>query len=163
MKPYPWKCATCRHQAVEPVTLSSYHTELDHDGRTYEVAVENLDVLRCTNCGAIVLDDDASERLSGSLREAAGLLSPERIRHHREGLGLTQKQLANLLRISESTLSRWETGGQIQQRCMDAFLRVAFQSAEARRILGDTGAGWGGVGDATGMPMAPDRLPSHTG
>jgi putative zinc finger/helix-turn-helix YgiT family protein len=158
MKPYPWKCATCRLQAVEPVTLSTYLADLDHDGRKYEVAVKNLDVLRCKNCGAIVLDDDASDRLSDSLREAAGLMSPEQIRRHREGLGLTQKQLANLLRISESTLCRWETGGQIQQRCMDAFLRVAFQSAEARRILGDMGAGW----TAAEVPMVPGRLPSHS-
>jgi DNA-binding transcriptional regulator YiaG len=57
--------------------------------------------------------------LSESLRDAAGLLSPEQIRQNREALRLTQKQLANLMRISESTLSRWETGGQIQQRCMD--------------------------------------------
>src|SRR6202034_406490 len=101
------------------------------------------------------LDDGASDRLSSSLREAAGLLSPGQIRRHRESLGLTQKQLANLLRISESTLCRWETGGQIQQRCMDAFLRVAFQSAEARGILGDTGAGW----DAAEVPMIADRSP----
>jgi putative zinc finger/helix-turn-helix YgiT family protein len=159
MKPYPWKCAKCLHQAVEPAVLPTYVTELDHDGRTYQVSVEDLEVLQCKNCGAIVLDDDASDRLSSSLREAAGLLSPAQIRRHREDLGLTQKQLANLLRISESTLCRWETGGQIQQRCMDAFLRVAFQSEEARGILGDTGAGW----DAAEVPVVADRSPSRTG
>ena len=141
MKPYPWKCATCRIQAVEPATLPKYVADLEHDGRKYQVVVENLDVLQCRHCGAIVLDDDASDRLSDSLRAAAGLLSPEQIRRHREGLGLTQKQLASLLRISESTLSRWETGGQIQQRCMDAFLRVVFESVEARSILGTALAG----------------------
>jgi putative zinc finger/helix-turn-helix YgiT family protein len=141
VKPYPWKCATCRTQAVEPTTLPTYVADLEHDGRKYRIVVENLDVLQCRHCGAIILDDDASDRLSDSLREAAGLLSPEQIRRHREGLGLTQKQLASLLRISESTLSRWETGGQIQQRCMDAFLRVVFESVEARSILGATLAG----------------------
>ncbi len=163
MRPYPWKCATCGLQAVEPVTLSTYLAELDHDGRKYEVAVKDLDVLRCKNCGTIVLDDDASERLSDALREAAGLLSPEQIRNHREGLGQTQKQLANLLRISESTLCRWETGSQIQQRCMDAFLRVVFQSADARRILSDSEAGWPGVGAPGELSIVTDRSPSSAG
>jgi putative zinc finger/helix-turn-helix YgiT family protein len=163
MKPYPWKCATCRQQTVEPVVLPTYVADLDHDGRTYQVAVNNLAVLQCKNCGAIVLDDDASDRLSDSLREAAGLMSPEQIRRHREGLGLTQKQLANLLRISESTLCRWETGGQIQQRCMDAFLRVAFESAEARRVLRDVGAGWVSADNPGAASMVSDRSPSSSG
>jgi putative zinc finger/helix-turn-helix YgiT family protein len=159
MKPYPWKCATCRNLAVEPISLPTYVTELDHDGRKYTVVVENLDVLQCKHCGAIVLDDDASDRLSDSLRDAVGLLSPEQIRRGREDLGLTQKQLANLLRISESTLSRWETGGQIQQRCMDAFLRVFFQSVEARRILGSSEAGWGSTSELDPTSMVPARFP----
>jgi hypothetical protein len=39
------------------------------------------------------------------------------------------------INIAEATASRWETGAQIQQRALDAFLRVFFESAEARRIL----------------------------
>jgi transcriptional regulator with XRE-family HTH domain len=110
--------------------------ETEHDGRKYSFSVPNLDVLRCENCGAIVLDDSANERIECALREAIGLLSPSEIRRRREALGLNQQQLADYLRISMYTLSRWETGTQIQQRAMDAFLRTFFEVAEARRFLG---------------------------
>ena len=49
---------------------------------------------------------------------------------------LTQKLLADHLGIAESTLSRWETGAQIQQRAFDKLLRLYFDVPEARRHLG---------------------------
>ena len=142
--PSTQKCMVCRERAVSPTKLDSYETELEHDGRKYSISVADLVVLKCRHCGEVYLDEGADERLSEALRAAAGLLSPAEIRKGREGLGLTQKQLASQLRISEFTLSRWETGAQIQQRSMDAFLRVFFQSGEARRLLGAAEAEQGG-------------------
>ena len=135
MKPFPWKCGSCRERAINPVVLPTYSTELEHDGRTYRVTLKYY-VARCENCGNIMLGDGASRKLSEALRHEAGLLQPGEIRAHREALGLTQKSLSGYLLIAEATLSRWETGAQIQQRAMDAFLRVFFRSAEARSILG---------------------------
>ena len=134
--PHLQKCANCRERAVSVEILRSYQTALEHDGKKYEVALSNLPVLRCAHCGEIVFDDEAEVRLSAALRSAVGLLSPEEIRRHRDALGLTQKQLANFLKIADSTLSRWETGAQIQQRCMDTFLRSFFQVPELRTYLG---------------------------
>jgi putative zinc finger/helix-turn-helix YgiT family protein len=139
MKSFPWKCGECSERAVRPVTIASYETELEHDGRKYRVSLADFDVARCEKCGAMVFDDVANRKLSDSLRTEVGLLLPAQIRGHRERLGLTQKELAGYLQIAEATLSRWETGAQIQQRVMDRFLRVFFQSAEARIILGVQG------------------------
>jgi putative zinc finger/helix-turn-helix YgiT family protein len=122
MKLYPWKCGKSRERAIKPATLNSYSTDLEHDGRKYHVSVDNFEVARCENCGSMVFDDAANRRLSDALRLAAGLLRPAEIRAHREALKLTQKALANCLQIAEATLSRWETGAQIQQRAMDRFL-----------------------------------------
>ena len=135
-KPLYRKCMHCRERAVSPTTLPAYPTEMEHDGRKYKVSVTDFRVLKCERCGAIILDDAADERLEEALRSEAGLLTPREIRQHREALGLTRQQLADLLRISMFTLTRWETGAQIQQRAMDTLLRLFFQSAEARRILG---------------------------
>jgi DNA-binding transcriptional regulator YiaG len=129
----------CRERAVAPATLPSYTTELEHDGRKYKIVVEDFRVLQCQRCGAIILDDSANERLDDALRAAADILRPMEIRQNREALGLTRQQLADLLRISMFTLTRWETGAQIQQRAMDTLLRLFFQSGEARRILGAPG------------------------
>ncbi len=134
--PKPRKCMYCRKNQVVPTVLPSHVEEIEHDGRKYSVSVANFRVLQCQNCRELVLDDSADEILTEALRNEAGLLAPSEIRRERESLGCTQQQLADYLRISMYTLSRWETGAQIQQRAMDAFLRVFFQSAEARSILG---------------------------
>jgi DNA-binding transcriptional regulator YiaG len=135
MKSFPWRCGKCRERAVNPVTLPNYSADLDHDGRKYHVVLVDFDVAQCEECGTIVLDDVANRRLNDALRTEAGLLQPSEIRAKREALDLTQKLLAGYLRIAEATLSRWETGAQIQQRSMDAFLRTFFEVPEARRFL----------------------------
>ena len=137
--PAPRKCVKCREREVYLTTLPSHVEEMEHDGRKYAVSLQNFEVWQCRNCSETALDDSATQRLTDALRSAAGLLTPVEIRRNREALGFTQQQLADYLRISMFTLSRWETGAQIQQRTMDALLRVFFQSTEARNILGVPG------------------------
>ncbi len=134
MKLPPWKCGSCRERAVVPVVIP-YEAKVEHDGRTYTLTFADLRVLRCERCGTIVLDDAANQRISQALRRQAGLLTPEEILTHRQSLGLTQKQLAGYLGIAESTLSRWETGIQIQQRSLDRFLRVFSRFPSVRAVL----------------------------
>lgn len=112
-----------------------YATTIEHDGRTYRVEVPALTVPRCANCQAISIDDEADRQISAAFRREARLLAPEEVRRGREKLGLTQKQFAALLGVGEATISRWETGAQIQQRAMDRFLRVCFASPAAVELL----------------------------
>jgi putative zinc finger/helix-turn-helix YgiT family protein len=135
-KPFPWKCSRCRERAVAPATVA-YTATLEHDGRPYDVRVSDLRVPRCDKCGKLVMTDEANLRITEALRAEAKLLAPAAIRHQREALGLTQKQLAARLGVAEATLSRWETGGQIQQRAMDRLLRLFFAFANVRAALAD--------------------------
>jgi putative zinc finger/helix-turn-helix YgiT family protein len=135
-KPSPRKCATCRERAVSPTVLPAYEAEVEHDGRAYQITVSEVPVLRCDHCGTIILGDAADQMLSDALRQQAGLLTPSQIRHAREGLGLTQKGFAAALKISESTVSRWETGAQVQQRSMDLLLGAFFELEALRRFCG---------------------------
>jgi putative zinc finger/helix-turn-helix YgiT family protein len=112
-----------------------YATTIEHDGRAYRVEIPALMVPRCANCQAISIDDEADRQISAAFRREARLLTPEEVRLGREKLGLTQKQFANLLGVGEATVSRWETGAQIQQRAMDRFLRVCFASPAAVELL----------------------------
>ncbi len=109
---------------------------MSHDGRTYSVEVPDLAAARCENCGELVLDDAANEQISLAFRQRLGLLTPQEIRGKRESLGLTQKQLASRLGIADATLSRWETGGQIQQRALDKLMRLYFSMSEVRDATG---------------------------
>jgi putative zinc finger/helix-turn-helix YgiT family protein len=134
VKPYPWKCGRCGARSVVPAIVS-YTSQIEHDGRAYSVTVPDLEIPRCSKCAAMVRDDAANRRISLTLRRQLGLLTPEQIRQNRESLGLTQKQLASRLGIAEATLSRWETGGQIQQRSMDKLMRLFFAFDNVRTVL----------------------------
>jgi putative zinc finger/helix-turn-helix YgiT family protein len=112
-----------------------YETEIEHDGRAYHVKVPGLEVLRCESCGAVALDDAASNKVTEAFRAAAGLLRPEEIRQKREALGLTQKELAACLDISPFTVSRWETGAQVQQKVLDRVLRMFFDHPPTRAYM----------------------------
>lgn len=71
--------------------------------------------------------DDARhlrERALDLYRGKYGLLTAEDIRSLRERFGLTQAELARLLRLGQNTLSRWEAGRNVQTAAMDVLLRV---------------------------------------
>jgi putative zinc finger/helix-turn-helix YgiT family protein len=101
------------------------------------VTVPGLRTPRCQNpeCRTILLDRDANRRITQAFRRAANLLEPEEIRRRREQLGLTQTALAELLEVGPATVSRWETGAQIQQRSLDKLLRLFFGIPEVRQAL----------------------------
>jgi len=90
MNSFPYKCASCRERAVNPVTVPSYTAELEHDGRAYAVTVSDLELLRCGHCGNQILPDDSFDRLTDELRRQAGLLAPGEIKGNRDRLHLTQ-------------------------------------------------------------------------
>jgi len=57
-------------------------------------------------------------------RRKHGLLSADEIRAIREHLGLTQASLSRLLRLGANTVSRWESGRNVQTAAMDILLRL---------------------------------------
>ena len=119
------KCRTCREKSVRQI-VTDYTVEMEHDGRAYEVTVQNAELFECESCRARSLTDSTRKKLGYALRKKAGLLLPDEIRDQRKRLGLNQEQLAKYLKVAKETVSRWETGGQIQQRPMDLLLRIFF-------------------------------------
>jgi putative zinc finger/helix-turn-helix YgiT family protein len=93
-----------------------------------DVRVPQATHLACPNGHDPVLRvDDARrlrERALDLYRGKYGLLTAEDIRSLRERFGLTQAELARLLRLGQNTLSRWEAGRNVQTAAMDVLLRV---------------------------------------
>jgi putative zinc finger/helix-turn-helix YgiT family protein len=93
-----------------------------------EMAVPSASHLSCPNCGEVVLRFQDSKRLSEDAisiyRKRHGLLSADEIRAIRERFGLTQADLARLLRLGANTVSRWESGRNVQTAAMDMLLRL---------------------------------------
>jgi putative zinc finger/helix-turn-helix YgiT family protein len=143
IRPYPWTCARCRQREVYSDVVD-YTTTIEHDGRSYTVKVPSLELPKCRNCGKLVMVDSANRRISEAFRREAGLLTPEEIRAGRTRCGLDQQTFADLLGISVSTLSRWETGGQIQQRSLNRLMEAYFASAEVRRVYARLSVGENG-------------------
>jgi HTH-type transcriptional regulator/antitoxin MqsA len=93
-----------------------------------EVAVRSAAHLRCPKCHEIVLRYEDARRLGedaiAAYRRKHGLLSASEMRALRERFGLTQAQFASLLRFGANTLSRWESGRNVQTEAMDTLLRL---------------------------------------
>lgn len=93
-----------------------------------EIVVPSVSYLRCPKCREIVLGIREARRLGQDAiaiyRRKHGLLSAEAIRAIRERFELTQAEFARLLRLGANTLSRWESGRNVQTEAMDTLLRL---------------------------------------
>lgn len=93
-----------------------------------EVTVPSAPHLRCPKCNEVVLRFSDSRRLQedaiASYRKKHGLLSADEIRGIRARFGLTQTELARLLHLGANTISRWESGRNVQTEAMEMLLRL---------------------------------------
>jgi putative zinc finger/helix-turn-helix YgiT family protein len=93
-----------------------------------DVRVPQATHLACPKGHDPVLRADDARRLREQAldlyRGKYGLLSADEIRSLRERFGLTQAELARLLRLGQNTLSRWEAGRHVQTAAMDVLLRI---------------------------------------
>ncbi len=93
-----------------------------------EITVPSAAHLSCPKCGEVVLRFQDSKRLGEDAiaiyRKKHGLLSADEIRSIRERFNLTQAELALLLRLGANTVSRWESGRNVQMAAMDILLRM---------------------------------------
>jgi HTH-type transcriptional regulator / antitoxin MqsA len=93
-----------------------------------EIAVPAALHLRCPKCHEIVLRYEDARRLSEDAiaiyRRKHGLLSASEMRAIRERFKLTQAEFGTLLRLGANTLSRWESGRNVQTEAMDTLLRL---------------------------------------
>jgi len=93
-----------------------------------EIAVPHAAHLSCAKCGEVVLRFQDAKRLGEDAiaiyRRKHGLLSADELRAIRERFGLTQAELTRLLRLGANTVSRWESGRNVQTAAMDMLLRL---------------------------------------
>lgn len=69
-----------------------------------------------------VLDGDAMAKIDRVKARHMGLMQPEEIKALRTRLGLTQKEISELLQIGEKSWSRWETGRERPSRSMNILI-----------------------------------------
>ncbi len=115
-------CPTCGTMMVER------HGRLRLPVNGEEIAVPSARHLRCPKCHEVVLRFEDARRLSkdaiAAYRKKHNLLSADEIRALREQFRLKQADLAGLLRLGANTISRWESGRNVQTASMDVLLRL---------------------------------------
>lgn len=126
-------CPNCGKQMKESKSSLSYPL----DGE--EIKVPNSPHLICPKCKEVVLRKDEARLLrEGAIdhyRKKYDLLSGEEIKRLRERFGLSQIQLADLLRLGVNTISRWESGRNVQSASMDILLRIVRDVPESWKYL----------------------------
>ena len=93
-----------------------------------EASVPSTLHLRCPKCDEVVLRFSDARRLQEDAiaihRKKHGLLSADEIRALRQRFDLTQGELARLLHLGANTISRWESGRNVQTEAMELLLRL---------------------------------------
>jgi putative zinc finger/helix-turn-helix YgiT family protein len=133
-RPFPWRCGNCGERQVFRTSVP-YQTTINFDGKPYEVQIPDLELPKCANCGEVVFDDHAGHQIDQALRQRLGLLRPDQILAGRTQLGLNPKDFAAQLGVSEESISRWESGVQIQSRIADRQIRLFFELPSVRNAL----------------------------
>lgn len=93
-----------------------------------DISVPESPHLKCLKCKEVVLRLDEArklrERAHDLYHKKFGLLSTDDIQSLRERLGFTQGELGQLLGLGQNSLSRWESGRNVQSVAMDHLLRL---------------------------------------
>ena len=109
-----------------------------------KVSVPDVSHLACPSCGEVVLRYEESKamqaRAAELYRSSHSLLSAAEIRALRRSRNLTQAQLAALLQLGLNTVSRWESGRNVQSGAMDILLKVLRDVPGALEYLKRTAA-----------------------
>lgn len=132
----PRRCPVCKSGRLRKRETTE---RLSTCGHTFSARLETLE---CSACGERLASAANLERFE--LRVAvelarAGLASGEAMRFMRKTLGLQALELAELLRVTPETVSRWETGKQpMDHRAMAVMGALVIERFEGRSAMHDT-------------------------
>ncbi len=82
-----------------------------------------------------LLDGDALEALEAAKARHMGLLLPTELRALRERLGMTQREIGELLRIGAKSWTRWESGLQRPSQVINLLLKLLDSGLVSARQL----------------------------
>lgn len=116
-------CGTCRTPTLRRTSID-HSTSRGINGEEIRVTVRDLSVLQCLNCGTVLLDEAAEERIARAVLKEAGYLTPEEIREIREEGGLSLEEASDIVGIVAGELDRIERGRRHQSRELDLILRA---------------------------------------
>jgi len=128
-------CPNCEKQTEVKSTKCTIETEV----RGEKLEVEDV-FFQCVECGEEFENtngDDVLEMAYREYRVRHSMLQPEKIKTWRKTMGLTQKELSDVLGWGGATLSRYENGA-LQTESHEKILRLSMEPYNLRRLIEDT-------------------------
>jgi putative zinc finger/helix-turn-helix YgiT family protein len=112
-------CPYC-HEGTLKQVRGDYVADLGDE----KLRIPNVEFQVCENCGEDFLPIDASKLIDAAVAEHGERLSPAELRSVREGLGIAQNEMSEILGLGAKTFHRWENGSQYPSRSMGYYIRV---------------------------------------
>ena len=102
-------------------------------GSVAELSVD-VPVRSCASCELEFLDEPAEGLKHEAVCRHLGVLSPAEIRRIREAHGMSRVSFAQVTRLGEASLNRWENGLNIQTHANDRYLRLLRHPGNMREL-----------------------------
>jgi len=96
---------------------------IDAEGISERITIQ-VPITRDPVTGEELLTPEANEKIEQTQARHMGLLSPEELKALRNRLGITQRELGDLLQVGEKSYTRWETGRARPSRSINVLLRA---------------------------------------
>lgn len=94
-----------------------------------------LQAFSCLDCGLEYVDDSAEDLKHEAVCRHLGVFTPAEVEAIRKAVGMTRSKFAQLTKIGEATLGRWERGALIQNASNDQFLYLLTFPDNVMRLL----------------------------
>lgn len=136
MKKNNKSCPICNE---EKLCAKEEREEFQYKGETFYI--EKFPVLACASCGETFLNESKMKPIEKEIKRQHkiidNLLSSEEIKKIRNLLGLSQKELSEVLGGGAKGFSRYENGSINQSKSMDNLLRLLKQYPYLLSCLGE--------------------------
>jgi putative zinc finger/helix-turn-helix YgiT family protein len=113
-------CFECEAGTLQPILEDhvTRHPKLE------EVVIPDVPMLRCDECGDVVIGQEGNARIDAWLDAALNAISPEDIRALLTKYNLTQRRASQITGLGEKNISRWLTGRARPSESVSNFLRL---------------------------------------
>jgi putative zinc finger/helix-turn-helix YgiT family protein len=88
----------------------------------------------CTACNFEYYDEEAEDLHHEAVCRHLGVQTPAEVQALREKYGLSRAEFANLTKLGEATIARWERGALIQNTANDRYLRLLHWEENLKRL-----------------------------
>jgi putative zinc finger/helix-turn-helix YgiT family protein len=129
------RCPECGNDSLVEKSGVYETSFIDRKGSKQDLHVPELTWLECNECGEVVLEDAAMERIEQEKRRALQLLSPDDFVRLRSSAGLSQVEMAELIGAGGKSYCRWESGAYVQSETVDRYMRLLISEPRNLDIL----------------------------